>query len=296
MFTGTAATAVAPSGGFSDVPASNTFYRHIMWLANNDIASGYANGTFGPSDAITRGQMAVFLYKLAGSPSYTPPSKSPFTDVSTSNTFYKHITWLASTGITSGVGDGSRFAPEAKVTRGQMAVFLYKYMSPSGYVTPSSATFGDVPKSHAYFRHISWLADSGVTYGYANGDYGATDSVTRGQMSAFLFKLYHSYAPWAEIKMLAPDSEGYCPVYVTFHNVGDEAMRVRMEWNDLYEGELYYAEWIDDTRPWNGTALVEDLAPAWPGDEITLAQASVDYGDEDWWYIDTLLGSNVTCP
>ncbi|WP_203655296.1 S-layer homology domain-containing protein, partial [Demequina activiva] len=36
---------------------------HIEWLADSGITSGYANGRFGPSDAVTRGQMAAFLYK-----------------------------------------------------------------------------------------------------------------------------------------------------------------------------------------------------------------------------------------
>ena len=41
--------------------------------------------------------MAAFLYRYAGKPSFTPPSKSPFPDTPRPKTqFYKEITWLAS--------------------------------------------------------------------------------------------------------------------------------------------------------------------------------------------------------
>ncbi|MDN4473970.1 S-layer homology domain-containing protein [Demequina zhanjiangensis] len=177
-----------PSVVFPDVPKSSVFYTHISWLANEGITSGYANGSFGPTDPVTRGQMAAFLYKMAGSPAWTPPAKSPFTDVSTSNVFYKHITWLANEGITSGVGDGTRFAPNSEVTRGQMAAFLYKMAGSPSYSPPSSASFPDVPRSHTFFKHIEWLAESGITNGYGSGLFGPSDQVTRGQMAAFLYK------------------------------------------------------------------------------------------------------------
>ena len=34
------------------------------------------------------------------------------------------IRWLSQTGITTGVGGSNRFAPDAPVTRGEMATFL----------------------------------------------------------------------------------------------------------------------------------------------------------------------------
>ncbi|GIG53757.1 hypothetical protein Dac01nite_05090 [Demequina activiva] len=173
---------------FPDVPKSNSFYKHVSWLSESGITSGYSNGSFGPTDPVTRGQMAAFLYKLAGSPAYTPPKVSPFADVSTSNVFYKHITWLADEGITSGVGDGSKFAPSSEVTRGQMAAFLYKLADSPSFKAPSKASFPDVPTSHTFFKHVEWLADTGITSGYGSGKFGPGDDVTRGQMAVFLYK------------------------------------------------------------------------------------------------------------
>jgi hypothetical protein len=49
--------------------------------------------------------------------------------------------------------------------------------------------FNDVPSTHTFHEDISWLADRGVTRGCnppANDDFCPDDSVTRGQMAAFM--------------------------------------------------------------------------------------------------------------
>ena len=55
-------------------------------------------------------------------------------------------------------------------------------MSPS----PATATFGDVPTNHTYFRAIEALAASGVTGSCGNGNFCPNQYVTRGEMAAFL--------------------------------------------------------------------------------------------------------------
>ncbi|QAY60625.1 S-layer homology domain-containing protein [Microbacterium protaetiae] len=62
---------------------------------------------------------------MAGSPSFTAPRKSPFEDVATSATFYKEVTWLASTKVTTGYADGT-FRPRNQLTREATAALLYR--------------------------------------------------------------------------------------------------------------------------------------------------------------------------
>lgn len=45
----------------NDVPTTHDFFRYIEALAAAGITAGTGPGTFGPDDAVTRGQMAVFL-------------------------------------------------------------------------------------------------------------------------------------------------------------------------------------------------------------------------------------------
>ena len=55
-------------------------------------------------------------------------------------------------------------------------------MSPA----PASATFGDVPTSHLFFRLVEALVDAGITAGCGGGNYCPDAPVTRGQMALFL--------------------------------------------------------------------------------------------------------------
>jgi hypothetical protein len=46
---------------FPDVAVDHPFCRHIERMKARNITLGFADGTFRPSDAVTRDQMAIFL-------------------------------------------------------------------------------------------------------------------------------------------------------------------------------------------------------------------------------------------
>lgn len=49
--------------GFSDVPAGHVFEQEVVWLASTGIPQRRGDGSFGVADSVTRGAMAVFLYR-----------------------------------------------------------------------------------------------------------------------------------------------------------------------------------------------------------------------------------------
>jgi hypothetical protein len=53
---------------FTDVGTSNTFCGDIAWLKDQGISFGYHDGTFGPTDDLSRQAMAAFIYRLAHNP------------------------------------------------------------------------------------------------------------------------------------------------------------------------------------------------------------------------------------
>jgi protocatechuate 3,4-dioxygenase beta subunit len=122
-----------PTPSFTDVPTSHPFYLQIEWMKSAGISTGNAqadgSALYLPGDPVSRQAMSAFLYRFAGSPDYTPPATSSFTDVGAGQTFYKQIEWMASTGITTGYDDGGSrsYRPLAAVTRQAMAAFLYRF-------------------------------------------------------------------------------------------------------------------------------------------------------------------------
>jgi serine protease len=118
---------------FADVSTDQQFYEEMAWLADQKISTGWDEGkgvrTYRPLQPINRDAMAAFLYRLEKSPVYTPPAVSPFSDISTSQQFYKEMAWLASNWISTGwdEGDGLRtYRPLVPINRDAMAAFLYR--------------------------------------------------------------------------------------------------------------------------------------------------------------------------
>jgi hypothetical protein len=109
---------------FADVPASSPFCRWIEELARRGVTSGCGGGSYCPSDAVSREQMAVFVLRTLD-PTLDPPACTTpvFNDVPANSPFCRWIEELARRGVVTGCGGGN-YCPTAPVTREQMAVFL----------------------------------------------------------------------------------------------------------------------------------------------------------------------------
>lgn len=57
-------TAYAVSASFTDVPPTNPFFDEIGWMTEVGIAEGYVDGTYRPTDPVTRQTMAAFMQRL----------------------------------------------------------------------------------------------------------------------------------------------------------------------------------------------------------------------------------------
>ena len=113
---------------FSDVPASHDFCGVIEWLADSGITGGYEDGTFRPTNPVTRQAVSAFVYRSlegAEADATCTDGARRFNDVTTANAFCGEIEWLAGTNITAGYADGG-FHPGWGMSRQAMARFLLK--------------------------------------------------------------------------------------------------------------------------------------------------------------------------
>ncbi len=172
---------------FRDVPVEHVFGEEISWLLDEGITTGYDDGTFRPRNKISREAMAAFLYRYAGEPAFTPPSRPAFRDVPSDAPFYKEIAWLVSEGITTGYDDGT-FRPRSQISREAMAAFLYRFEEVRGYVA-GPPEFTDVPRGYVFYKEIAWLADQGITTGYDDGTFQPRGKISREATAAFLARL-----------------------------------------------------------------------------------------------------------
>lgn len=70
----------------------------------------------------------------------------------------------------------------------------YTAPNPERCPAPVRLRFWDVPQHHSFFTEIQWLADQKITEGRADGSFGVTDTITRAEMAAFLYR--HARPAW----------------------------------------------------------------------------------------------------
>ncbi len=110
---------------FVDVDDSSTHAESIAALVVAGLASGYAEGGFGPNDPVTRQQMATFLALALDLPEPPADYVGPFEDLNDGSVHNANILKIFIAGITQGTTD-TTYDPNGFVTRGQMAAFLVR--------------------------------------------------------------------------------------------------------------------------------------------------------------------------
>lgn len=172
-----------PPAGFIDVAPGQYYSLPIDWLVAKGITDGTLPGMFSPTQKVTRGQMAMFLWRYADSPTGAPDNG--FNDVSALDYYNDAVSWLVDEGITGGTGPGT-FSPKAPVKRKDMAVFIWKA---EGSPAPTGANlFTDIPANQYYTDAVTWMAEQGITGGTGPGTFSPNASIIRRDMAVFLYK------------------------------------------------------------------------------------------------------------
>ena len=124
---------------FTDVPAGATYADAVSWAAANEIAGGYGDGRFGGEDPVTREQFAAMLWRMERQP--VTDTAEAFADQDKISAYAVNaVAWARSAGIVSGKGN-NMFDPQANITRGEVAVMLYRWLNPAGESLPYDGVY-----------------------------------------------------------------------------------------------------------------------------------------------------------
>jgi hypothetical protein len=187
-----------PLADFTDVAAGASFDQGVDWLLAEAITQGLGGARrYSPEAPVSRVQMALFMWRMMGEPA---PDVSPcgFTDmVGRPAEQIVATCWLKQQGITTGVNNAQTlFGPTRVVTREEMAGFLWRLASQ--VAGSGSCGFTDPPARAEFATGACWLKQYGITTGTnpAGTRYSPLQTVTRGQMAAFLFRLASERGAW----------------------------------------------------------------------------------------------------
>ena len=113
------------------------------------------------------------------------PESLPFTDVSVDAYYANAVKWAVDKGVTSGL-TATTFGPNESCTRGQMVTFLWR--AAGSPVVNYAMKFTDVPADAYYAEAVRWAVSKGITAGLTETTFGPEQTVTRGQVVAFLYR------------------------------------------------------------------------------------------------------------
>lgn len=122
--------AVSGTSGFTDDKGSEWYSNALNWASKNGVVGGFEDHSFRPSDAVTREQLAVMLWRYAAYRGINTSSKGDLSRFSDGNTVSPWATdavkWCVKEGLLGG-RDNNLLAPRATATRAEFAQIISVY-------------------------------------------------------------------------------------------------------------------------------------------------------------------------
>lgn len=180
------------------IKSDNYLWFYIYDNNEKEIYSGGYNlsGRFVANEKVKLSKGTYrFLVERAGSlnegSNYTfelSDASLNFPDVSKEAWFYDAVKYCAGKGYMSGYSNG-HFGPGDNLKRQDFVVILANIadvnLSSYASMTPR---FKDVKKGTYYAAAVNWAVDNGIIAGYANGNFGVNDTITREQVATILYR------------------------------------------------------------------------------------------------------------
>ncbi len=179
---------------FGDVSASSWYADAVGFVVERALFNGTSENSFSPNMTMTRGMLVTVLHRLAGKPAAEANGK--FADVGESY-YTDAVDWAVANGIVTGVND-KQFAPNAQISREQMATILYRYASKMKLdVSESNAltAYGDAAAVSGYAeKAMQWANAAKIINGTNEMKLNPKGSATRAEVAAILMRFCEKYS------------------------------------------------------------------------------------------------------
>lgn len=167
---------------FTDFTADHWAYEAVTSLHEQKVIQGFPDGSFQPESHVTRAQAAIMIARILQLDGTSP--KQIFNDVPITHFANKEVRAVYEQEIVQGYNN--LFAPNDKLTRGQMAAIILRAFSDVLPPQDKEVAFTDVAKNHLFYKEISRIAENDITTGYPDNTFKPDHSVTRAEFSTFL--------------------------------------------------------------------------------------------------------------
>ena len=175
-----------PIDPYFDTLNDHWWHDGIHYCLEEELMNGFPDGSFQPNGNTTRAQVTVMLWRMAGSPVVN--YAHPFSDVRDDFWYTEAIRWAAAENVVKGISE-TEFAPNAPVTREQLAAMLYRYAVCEGQGFTGEwaflLDFSDREKVSAWaYEAVCWCSMKGVVTGRTETEFVPSDNATRAEVAA----------------------------------------------------------------------------------------------------------------
>ncbi|MDR2355905.1 MAG: S-layer homology domain-containing protein, partial [Clostridiales Family XIII bacterium] len=183
------AAAAAWENPFSDVKESDWFYGDVEYAHTNGLFAGTSATSFSPNALMTRGMLVTVLGRLHGV-DQSAYATSGFGDVAAGRYYTAYVEWAKENGIV--MGTGSSFAPDAEITRQDLAAIVTRYIDFADKhfpVTLQYTIFADETAIADYAKNaVQTLSGGGILTGKPGNSFDPRGSATRAEVAAVLHR------------------------------------------------------------------------------------------------------------
>ena len=184
-------TFAASSIAFTDVSKTAWYADAVDYAVANDMFSGTEAAKFSPKSPMTRAMFVTVLGRMNGVDKSTTSDNKRFADVDFAKWYGPGVVWASENGIVSGTSDAS-FSPDKAITREQIAVILYRYLSKLDMTMPDTGNkaFNDAASVSAFAKEaVSAMQRWGFVTGDDKGCFNPQAKVTRAEAAAMLMRV-----------------------------------------------------------------------------------------------------------
>ncbi len=180
-----------PSQRYQDLNTSMWYHTSTDYVISHNLMTGLPDGRFAPYSTLSRAMIVYILYTHSGRP--TGNGSAGFRDIDRGAWYEEAVNWAVSMGIVQGIGN-NLFAPNAAVTREEIAQMLYNYAVRKGInitATQAQVTYTDSTRIGAWaLPAVTAMQQAGVVTGKSDNMFEPRTATTRVETAQMLMNLF----------------------------------------------------------------------------------------------------------
>ena len=166
----------------------------IRFVYENGLMRGVSDTDFAPDATFSRAMLVAVLHRMAGEPSVY--GKYPFDDVRDTAWYANPVAWAYQNKLAGGMTE-TQYAPNAPITREQLAVMLMRFAQYMDYDTADTIRlvhYKDAGSVSGYAEGaVKWAVANGILKGRNLNELAPQGTATRAEVAVMLERFVNLY-------------------------------------------------------------------------------------------------------